>query len=142
MIVNAFMRIEPKDLRSLVKFLAVGSAFGAVFATLTFATAVFSLTMIADRDVDIVKATVSSIHAVLRNKRVTFLWTVLIDLLTLLGFAKIFLGLAVVMPWLAYSILHSYREALDASIWPKLSITPRAADSIKSSTRSNPASPP
>lgn len=72
MIVNAFMRIEPKDLRSLVKFLAVGSAFGAVFATLTFATAVFSLTMIADRDVDMVKATVSSIHAVLRNKRVTF----------------------------------------------------------------------
>lgn len=142
MMVNAFMPIEPDDLRSLVEFLVVGSAFGAVFAALTFATAVFGLPMIADRDVDMVTATVSSIHAVMRNKRVTFLWAALIGLLTLLGFATLFLGLAVVMPWLAYSAWHSYRETLDASIWPKLSITPRAADSIKSSTRSNPASPP
>lgn len=72
MMVNAFMPIELDDLRSFVEFLVVGSAFGAVFAALTFATAVFSLPMIADRDVDMVTATVSSIHAVMRNKRVTF----------------------------------------------------------------------
>jgi len=26
----------------------------------------------------------------------------------------------VLMPWLAYSAWHSYRETLDCSVWPKL----------------------
>jgi uncharacterized membrane protein len=63
---------------------------------------------------------VSSIHAVLRNKRVVLLWALLIVLLTVLGFATAFLGLVPVMPWLAFSAWHAYRETLDASEWPRL----------------------
>lgn len=126
MLVSAFMEIESDNRRSLLEFLAVGSAFGTVFAALTFATAVFSLPMIADRQVDMVTATVSSIHAVLRNKRVAMLWATLIVAMTLVGFATFFIGLGLLMPWLAYAAWHSYRETLDASIWPKLAISPLA----------------
>jgi uncharacterized membrane protein len=76
--------------------------------------------MIADRDVDMVTACVSSIHAVACNKRVMLLWAALIVLLTAAGFATAFLGLAIVMPWLAYASWHAYGETLDASGWPKL----------------------
>ena len=76
--------------------------------------------MIADRDVDMVTACVSSINAVLRNKAVMLLWAAIIVGLTILGFATAFIGLIVIMPWLAYSAWHSYRETLDASAWPEL----------------------
>lgn len=121
MMVSAFMPIEPDNIQSLIEFLAVGSAFGTVFAALTFATAVFSLPMIADRDVDMVTAVVSSVNAVLRNKRVALIWASLIALITLIGFATAFVGLGLLMPWLAYAAWHSYRETLDSSTWPRLS---------------------
>lgn len=120
MMVEAFVLVEPGSTVALVEFLAIGSAVGSVFAGLTFAIAVFSLPMIADRDVDMVTAGVSSVNAVLRNKGVLLLWAGLIVLLTALGFATAYLGLVVVMPWLAYSAWHAYRETLDASSWPAL----------------------
>lgn len=121
MMVSAFMPIEPDNIQSLIEFLAVGSAFGTVFAALTFATTAFSLPMIADRDVDMVTAVVSSVNAVLRNKRVALIWASLIALITLIGFATAFVGLGLLMPWLAYAAWHSYRETLDSSTWPQLS---------------------
>lgn len=120
MMVSAFMPIEPDNIQSLIEFLAVGSAFGTIFAALTFATAVFSLPMIADRDVDMVTAVVSSVNAVLRNKRVALIWASWIALMTLIGFATVFVGLGLLMPWLAYAAWHSYRETLDSSTWPRL----------------------
>jgi len=120
MMVSAFMPIESGEWRSLLEFLAVGSAFGSVFAALTFAATAFSLPMIADRDVDMITACVSSLNAVLHNKRVLAVWAALIAVLTLVGFATALLGLAIIMPWLAYSAWHSYRETLDASSWPTL----------------------
>ena len=120
MMVNAFVPIEDGQLATLVEFLLIGSAAGSVFAIFTFATAAFSLPMIADRDVDMVTAGVSSANAVLRNKGVMVLWALLIALLTAVGFFTAYLGLVVIMPWLAYSAWHAYRETLDASDWPRL----------------------
>jgi uncharacterized membrane protein len=120
MMVSAFFPIQPGNLSTLVEFLAIGSAVGALFASITFATAAFSLPMIADREVDMITACVSSVHAVLRNKGVMLLWALLIVLLTIAGFATLFLGLIVIMPWLAYAAWHAYRETLDASAWPPL----------------------
>ena len=76
--------------------------------------------MIADRDVDMVTACVSSIHAVLRNKSTLLLWGLMIAALTLLGFLTAFLGFIIIMPWLAYASWHGYRETLDASAWPSV----------------------
>ncbi|MFA5685035.1 MAG: DUF2189 domain-containing protein [Lysobacteraceae bacterium] len=120
MMINVFFPITPGDLGGLIEFLLIGSAVGSVFAALTFATAVFSLPMIADREVDMVTACVSSVNAVLRNKGVLLLWATLIAALTAIGFATAFLGLAVIMPWLAYAAWHGYRETVDASAWPAL----------------------
>ncbi len=120
MMVNAFVPIEDGQWLSLLEFLAIGSAAGSVFAVFTFATAAFSLPMIADRDVDMVTAGVSSANAVLRNKAVMAIWAALIAALTLVGFVTAYLGLVVIMPWLAYAAWHAYRETLDASGWPSL----------------------
>jgi uncharacterized membrane protein len=120
MMVNAFVPIEDGQWLSLLEFLAIGSAAGSVFAVFTFATAAFSLPMIADRDVDMVTAGISSANAVLRNKAVMLLWAALIAALTLVGFLTAYLGLVVIMPWLAYAAWHAYRETLDASEWPSL----------------------
>ncbi len=98
----------------------MGSVFDIVFAALTFATTLFSLPMIADRDFDIVTAVVSSVNAVFRKKRIAVFSASLIALITLLGFATAFVGLGLLMPWLAYSAWHSYRETLDCSLWPRL----------------------
>jgi uncharacterized membrane protein len=120
MMVNAFVPIEDGSTRALVEFLLIGSLAGSVFAALTFAIAAFSLPMIADRDVDMVTAGVSSVNAVLRNKGVSLLWAAIIVALTAVGFLTAYLGLVVVMPWLAYAAWHGYRETLDASAWPRL----------------------
>ena len=120
MILSAFFPTTQTDFKLLVEFLAIGSLIGSVFAALTFATAAFSLPMIADRDVDMVTACVSSIHAVLRNKSTMLLWGLSIAALTLTGFATAFLGLIIIMPVLAYASWHGYRETLDASAWPEL----------------------
>ena len=119
-LVNVFFPVSPDDVRAVIEFLLIGSAAGSVFAALTFATAAFSLPAIADRDVDMVTACVSSVNAVLHNKAVMLWWALLIALLTAIGFATAFLGLIVVMPWLAYAAWHGYLETLDASAWPTL----------------------
>lgn len=120
MMVNAFVPIEDGSLASLLEFLALGSLLGSAFAALTFAVTAFSLPMIADRDVDMVTAAISSVNAVLHNKPAAAVWAALIVLLTAFGLATAFIGLALVMPWLAYAAWHSYRETLDAGEWPLL----------------------
>ncbi len=120
MMLYALIPLEAGDRWALVELLGIGSAVGALFAALTFASAVFSLPMIADRGVDMVSACVSSINAVLRNRLLALVWAALIVLLTVVGFATAFLGLIVVMPWLAYATWHSYREVIDGSAWPSL----------------------
>ena len=120
MMVSAFFPIDESNAQALWEFLAIGSAVGSIFAWLTFAVAAFSLPMIADRDVDMITAGVSSVNAVLRNKAVCALWAGIIVMLTATGFATGLLGLGLLMPWLAYAAWHAYRDTLDAGEWPAL----------------------
>ena len=120
MVITALSPTIEGDRLALLEYLAIGSAAGGIFAALTFAVAVVSLPLIADRDVDMVTAGISSVNAVLRNKGPMVLWAVVIVVLTALGFATAFVGLGIVMPWLAYASWHAYRETLDAQGWPAL----------------------
>jgi len=104
----------------VVTFLLIGSAVGSIFAAVSFAASVFSLPMLANREVDVITAVISSINAVLRNKPAMFVWALLISVLTLVGFLTAGLGLIIIIPWLAYGTWHGYREALDVSEWPRL----------------------
>jgi uncharacterized membrane protein len=102
----------------LAIFFAVGSAIGSVFALATFAASAFSLPMFVDRRTDAVTAVVTSIHAVLRNRRAMAVWAALIVLAVLLGFATGLIGLGVTMPLIGHATWHAYRETIDASAWP------------------------
>jgi uncharacterized membrane protein len=106
------------DWRQLAMFMAIGSAVGSIFALLTFAFSAFSLPMICDRDADAITAVVTSVNAVLRNKRAMAVWVGLIVLLTAFGFATALLGLAVTIPVLGHATWHGYRETIDAGAWP------------------------
>ena len=93
-------------LKELTVFLTIGSAVGSIFAVITFAASVFSLPFIANRDVDVITAVVSSINAVLRNRWTMLLWGALVAFLTFVGFATAMTGFIVIIPWLGYATWH------------------------------------
>ena len=105
--------------RDLATYLGIGSAVGSVFAALTFSASAFSLPMIADRQTDAVTAVVTSINAVLRNKFAMLVWATIILGCLLVGFLTAFLGLVVLIPLLGHATYHSYRDTIDASVWPR-----------------------
>jgi len=103
---------------ALGTFFAIGSAVGSCFALAAFAASAFSLPMFVDRRCDAVTAVVTSINAVLRNKRPMLVWVCLIVLSVAVGFATALIGLAITMPLIGHATWHAYRETIDASAWP------------------------
>jgi uncharacterized membrane protein len=100
-------------------YLTVGTLVGAVFAGITFAVSAFSLPMILHRRVDAVTAVVTSVNAVLRNKRAMALWLALIVAGVVLGAATAFAGLAIILPIIGHAAWHGYLETIDASAFPR-----------------------
>ena len=107
-------------LEDLMLYLGVGSAVGSIFAFICFACSVFSLPFIANREVDVITAVVSSINAVLRNRITMLLWAITVSVLTAVGFLTLLLGFIVIIPWVGYATWHAYRDALDVSDWNTL----------------------
>ena len=107
-------------LGDLLMYLGVGSAVGSLFALITFSASVFSLPFIANRDVDVITAVVSSINAVLRNRLTMLGWAALVVVFTAAGFLTGMFGFIIIIPWLGYSTWHAYRDALDVEEWPRL----------------------
>jgi uncharacterized membrane protein len=62
------------SVKDWIIYLGFGSMVGSVFAAVTFSASAFSLPMIMHRDVDSITAIVTSINAVLRNKRAMVVW--------------------------------------------------------------------
>jgi len=108
------------ELRDLALYLGIGSAVGAVFAFICFAASVFSLPFIANRDVDVITAVVSSVNAVLRNRWTMLLWALIVAALTAIGFLTAMVGFIVIMPWLGYATWHGYRDTLHVDGWDVL----------------------
>jgi uncharacterized membrane protein len=108
------------QLEDLVLYLGVGSAVGSFFAAVCFAASVFSLPFIANRDVDVISAVVSSVNGVLRNRWVMLFWGILVSLFTLLGFLTALFGFIIIIPWLGYATWHAYRDTLIVDDWPTL----------------------
>lgn len=117
--------------RELWPYLSFGSAVGAVFAGVTFSASAFSLPMIMHRDVDSITAIVTSVNAVLRNKRAMVLWLVLVITGLLIGLVTAFVGLVVIIPVIGYAAWHGYLETIDADDFPRhdvgITSVPRAA---------------
>ncbi len=112
----SFGKVSAADL-SL--FLGIGSAVGAIFAAVVFCIGAFSIPMMMDRNVDAVTAVVTSINAVLHNKRAMILWGTLVVAGILLGILCGFIGLAVTLPVIGHATWHAYREVIDADAWER-----------------------
>lgn len=110
------------EFADLATYLTVGSLVGAVFAGMTFSASAFSLPMIMHRDVDSVTAIVTSINAVLRNKRAMLVWLTIIVVGLLIGLATAFIGLIVILPVIGFGAWHGYLETIDAEAFPRHSV--------------------
>ena len=100
-------------------YLAFGSLVGSVFAAVTFCASAFSLPMIMHRDVDSITAIVTSVNAVLRNRRAMLLWLTIIVAGLLIGLVTAFVGLIVIIPVIGYAAWHGYLETIDADDFPR-----------------------
>ncbi|MDH3304323.1 MAG: DUF2189 domain-containing protein [Gammaproteobacteria bacterium] len=116
-------------LGELLTYLGFGSMIGAVFAAITFSASAFSLPMIMHRNVDSITAIVTSINAVLRNKRAMVVWLTIVVVSLLIGVLTAFVGLIAIVPVIGYAAWHGYLETIDADQFPRHSVgitaTPR-----------------
>ena len=104
--------IEPAFGQNIGSYAVEPLLIAMIFAGLAFCASVFTLPMILHQDADGATAILTSINAVLRNKRVLSLWALLIFVLTAVGFATALVGLALITPVLGYATWHAYRETI------------------------------
>ncbi|WP_420586824.1 DUF2189 domain-containing protein [Ruegeria sp.] len=89
--------------------LAVGSAVGAVFATILYMITVLSIPMLLDRELDFVTAMIASFTYVRDHFAVMLGWGIFIAVLTFVAMIPWFLGLLIVLPLLGHASWHLYR---------------------------------
>jgi len=122
MIFAIFFPFTGLDIPSLVQatlltsngftFLLVGSIVGAGMASLAFTVGAFSLPLLLDSRVGLFEALVTSAVAVVLNVRTMAVWAFLVVLLTGIGFATAFIGLAVTLPVVGHATWHAYRSVI------------------------------
>ena len=91
-------------------FLVTYFTVGAVFAAIVFAVSVVSVPMMLDRGTDTVVAALTSVRALFTNPAPLLLWALLIVLLVAAGFATLFVGLVVSVPWIGHATWHAYQD--------------------------------
>ena len=91
-------------------FLLTWFAVGGVFAAVVFAVSVVSVPMMLDRGTDAVVAALTSVRALFANPGPLLLWAGLIVLIVGIGFATLFIGLVIAVPWVGHATWHAYRE--------------------------------
>ena len=118
--------------QDIASYVVVTLAVGGVFAAFTFASSAFALPMIMHRNVDAVTATITSINAVLRNKKAMAVWATVILLSVIVGIATFFIGAIFLWPLLGLATWHAYLDTIDAHDFPRhaegITATPRFLD--------------
>ena len=93
----------------------LGNLIGAGFAVLVLAISFVSLPMLVDCNLEAGDAVRTSIRAFRANKWMMIKWGFIVGVLLVLGSVPIFIGLAVVLPWLGYASWHLYTHVVDRS---------------------------
>jgi uncharacterized membrane protein len=88
-------------------------ALGGVLAAPVFASSVVAIPLLLDREIGVLGAVFTSWRVVMTNPVPLALWAALLLGLTLAGMVTLMLGLIVVVPWLAHSSWHAYRNLVD-----------------------------
>ena len=82
---------------------------GAVLATGVFAVSVVAIPLIIDRHATAGQAMRASVNAVFHNIPAMVVWSGLILLLTVIGYATLLFGLLVIAPLLGHATWHAYK---------------------------------
>jgi uncharacterized membrane protein len=98
--------------RSLI---VVGNLVGLVFAIIALCVSVVSFPLLLDRDAGLQVAVQTSVRAVLANPLTMAIWGIVLAAGLALGFACLFVGLAVTLPILAHASWHLYRRTVSWS---------------------------
>jgi uncharacterized membrane protein len=93
--------------------IVIGNLIGLGFAALVLAISVVSLPMLVDRDISAADAVRTSVRASRENRAVMARWGIIVAALLVAGSIPLFIGLAVVLPWLGYSTWHLYERIVD-----------------------------
>ena len=92
--------------------LLIGTAIGAGFAGVLFASTVTGLPLLLEYEVDFVTAMITSFDSVARNLLPMLLWGGVIAVLVFAAMLPFFLGLFIVMPVLGHATWHMYRRLM------------------------------
>ena len=85
------------------------------FALLVLAVSVVSLPMLVDCNIEAGTALDTSMRAFRANFGLMIRWGLIVAVLLVLGSIPLFIGLAVVLPWLGYATWHLYTRLVDRS---------------------------
>jgi len=93
-------------------FLTIGTVIGAIFAVFAFLVSAISLPMMLGERADFLPALVTSFLAVTLNPRAMMLWATIIVVVTAVGMATAFIGLAITLPLIGHATWHAYRTVV------------------------------
>ena len=93
-------------------FFVIGNSVGLVLAVTVFSITVVSFPLLFDRDVDFVTAMITSVKAVLENRKPMFIWCAIIGLCFAVSILSVFVGLIVALPILGHATWHLYRRTI------------------------------
>jgi uncharacterized membrane protein len=85
---------------------------GGVLATAVFTVSVVAIPLIIDRHASAGQAMGASVSAVVRNIPAMILWSGLILVLTIIGYAPLLAGLLVIAPLLGHATWHAYKDMI------------------------------
>jgi uncharacterized membrane protein len=96
--------------------IVIGNIVGFLFAALVLTLSVVSFPLLLDRDVGAVVAIETSVRAVAANPVVLATWGLIVALGLAIGFATLFVGLAVIVPILGHATWHLYRRVVAPAV--------------------------
>jgi len=92
--------------------IVVGCGVGFLFALAALCVSVVSFPLMLDRHVSAGEAMVTSLRVVAANPVTMAAWGLIVAALLVAGSIPLFLGLAVVIPWLGHATWHLYRKVI------------------------------
>ncbi len=100
--------IDSMNRSQVLAYVAVGGGLAAV----VFMLSVVSVPLIIDQQASAGQAMWASIRAAFRNIPAMILWSALILVLTVIGYAPLLCGLLIVSPILGHATWHAYRDLI------------------------------
>jgi uncharacterized membrane protein len=97
--------LDSTNRSQVVAYIVIGGAL----ATAVFTVSVVSIPLIIDRHASAGQAMRASVNAVFRNIPAMIVWSALILVLTVIGYAPLLFGLLIIAPLLGHATWHAYK---------------------------------